>query len=64
MLFLSSSARDYLPAVDTIKRKEQTLFGRVFPTCMVDQALIEEYGEERACAIFRSLYRVINPVFV
>ena len=59
--------REGLPAIDTIKRKNKRYSVEYSLPVWLVKALIEEYGEERACAIFKSLYqrnkssiRVIN----
>ena len=57
--------REGLPAVDTIKRKNKRYSVEYSLPVWLVKALIEEYGEERACAIFlRVSISVINPVFV
>ena len=47
--------REGLPAVDTIKRKNKRYSVQYSLPVWLVKALIEEYGEERACAIFKSL---------
>lgn len=49
--------REGLPAVDTIKRKNKRYSVEYSLPVWLVKALIEEYGEERACAIFKSLYQ-------
>ena len=47
--------REGLPAVDTIKRKNKRYSVQYSLPVWLVKELIEEYGEERACAIFKSL---------
>ena len=49
--------REGLPAIDTIKRKNKRYSVEYSLPVWLVKALIEEYGEERACAIFKSLYQ-------
>ena len=49
--------REGLPAVDTIKRKNKRYSVQYSLPVWLVKELIEEYGEERACAIFKSLYQ-------
>ena len=49
--------REGLPAVDTIKRKNKRYSVEYSLPVWLVKALIEEYGEERSCAIFKSLYQ-------
>ena len=56
--------REGLPAIDTIKRKNKRYSVEYSLPVWLVKALIEEYGEERACAFLRVSISVINPVFV
>ena len=49
--------REGLPAIDTIKRKNKRYSVEYSLPVWLVKVLIEEYGEERACAIFKSLYQ-------
>ena len=49
--------REGLPAVDMIKRKNKRYSVQYSLPVWLVKELIEEYGEERACAIFKSLYQ-------
>ncbi len=64
MLFLESfSARDYQLLIRSSERTNVIRCSIPLPVWLVKE-LIEEYGEERACAIFKVSISVINPVFV
>ena len=49
--------REGLPDTETIKRKNKRYSVQYSLPVWLDKALIEEYGEERALAIFESLYQ-------